>query len=203
MKHRHLVALAIAIACAGTAGAAVITYTFSGTASGTLGSTPFTNAAFTASAQADSTAAVVTSPGTYCNNTGPVTITIAGVGTTTTTGANLLFSNQSGPVWGFENGTCAAFNVDWLDVQDPNAATYNLDTAVGPSTGVPTYAGSILTAAGTLTLTTAPATFTAVLGGPTPPVATTPVPALGAPALAGLGILLCAAGAWWSRQRRA
>jgi hypothetical protein len=193
---------AAAVACvAGGALAAPITYTFSGTASGTLDGVPFTDAAFTATASGDTANIVQASPGTYCNDLGTVTITIGGVGTVTTTGPNLVFSNTGNEVWGFENGTCAASVTDWLDVNDPASAAYHLDVAIGPSTGTSDGGSTVATSGGDLDLASVPLTFTAV-GGAAPLPAAVATPALDARML-GVLILLVAIAAWRFGRRRA
>jgi hypothetical protein len=195
-------ALALALACCtATVAAAPITYTFSGTASGTLDGNPFTDASFTATASGESTAVIEDSPGTFCNNLGTVTITIGGVGTVTTTGADLVFSNTTNEVWGFENGTCASFSEDWLDVTDPTSATYHLATPVGPSTGTQDGGSTVATSGGDLTLTSVPTTFTATGGGVGPVTGAVDVPATTTPALAVLALLLAAAVAPALRRR--
>ena len=101
--------LAIALllcACAGTspAIAAPITYTFTSTASGTLGTTPFTGAAITVTASADSSTVTVFTAGDYCNSLASVTFAIAGVGSGSVTDALAIVSNNAAPGVALEAG---------------------------------------------------------------------------------------------------
>jgi len=199
------IASALVLLCLATPAAmgAPITYVFSGPASGTLGATPFTGAQTTVTATAD-TANVVNNSGDPCINlTGVVTIVIAGVGSATTTGPNLMFDNQTSPikVWGLENGTCSNGLNDWLDVIDPTAATYGLVTSVGPSTGTTTTPGGVATTAGTLQFTAPPLTFQATLGQAPPPVASAPIPTLSEWVVALLALMLATAGLLVARRR--
>jgi hypothetical protein len=144
---------------------APITYVFSGPATGTLGATSFTGAQTTVTGTAD-TANITLVGANPCIDLTSVSINIAGIGSMTPTGPNLAFSNPGTQIWGFENGTCAASQNDWLDVADAQAATYGLVTAIGPSTGSTSVRGSVATTLGSLMFTTAPTTFQATL----PPV---------------------------------
>src|SRR5450631_2268610 len=146
-----------------TAIGAPITYVFSGPASGTLGATAFTGAQTTVTATADTANVTVNAGSDPCINLTSVTINIAGVGSATTTGPNVMFDNTGTQIWGFENGTCAVGLADWLDVSNPQAATYGLVTAIGPTTGVASLRNSVATTAGTLTFTAPPLTFQATL----------------------------------------
>ncbi len=184
---------------------APITYVFSGQASGTLGATPFTGAQTTVTGTAD-TANITTNGSDPCINlTGVVTIVIAGVGSATTTGANLIFSNHTSSVWGFENGTCASGLQDWLDVDDPAAATYGLVTSIGPSTGALDVRGGVATTAGTLQFSSPPLTFQATLGSgpppPPPPASSTAIPTVSEWGLALLAFMLAGAGSLLLRKR--
>ena len=85
--------------------AATATFSFNGTATGTLGSTPFTNAAFTVSAPGDFTT-VSCSAGTCRLNVaaGAATYTIGGVGTGTFSGTAYFFDNQTSTFLGTPAG---------------------------------------------------------------------------------------------------
>lgn len=182
---------------------APITYVFSGPASGTLGATSFTGAQTTVTGTAD-TANITTSAGDPCINlTGAVTINIAGVGSATTTGPNLMFSNHTTNIWGFESGTCSIGLDDWLDVDDPAAGTYGLVTSIGPSTGAVDVRSGVATTAGTLQFTSPPLTFQATLGSgpPPPPASSTPIPTVSEWGLALLALMLAGAGPLVLRKR--
>ncbi len=172
---------------------APITYVFSGPASGTLGATVFTGAQTTVTGTADTLNITVNGGGDPCINLTSVTINIAGVGSATTTGPNLMFDNQVGQVWGFENGTCGAGLPDWLDVDTPAAATYGLVTSIGPTTGALDVRSSVATTAGTLMFTAPPLTFQATLGL-APPAASVAVPTVSEWGLALLALMLAGAG---------
>src|SRR5260221_4717722 len=183
---------------------APITYVFSGPASGTLGATVFTGAQTTVTATAD-TVNITNNGFDPCIPLTGATITIAGVGSATTTGPILMFDNQSGQVWGFENGTCAAGLNDWLDVDDPAAAAYALVTSIGPSTGVNDLRGPVATTAGSLQFTSSPLTFQATLGAAPPPVSAAGIPSVSEWGLALLALMLAGAGSWVfhsARRRR-
>ena len=173
---------------------APITYVFSGPASGTLGVTVFSGAQTTVTGTADTVNITVNGGGDPCINLTSVTINIAGVGSATTTGPNLLFDNQTNQIWGFENGTCAAGLADWLDVINPLAATYGLVTSIGPTTGALDVRSSVATTAGTLMFTAPPLTFQATLGIAPPPAASVAVPTVSEWGLALLALMLAGAG---------
>jgi hypothetical protein len=177
---------------------APVTYVFSGPATGTLGSTPFTNAQVTVTGTADTANIVQFDAVTPCVNLTGVTIAIAGIGTTTATGPNFLFDFQAGPGWGFENGTCTVVGQTWLGVNNGLAATYGLATSIGPTTGTQDFANSTPTAAGSLTFTSVPLTFQATLGQV---AQIAPVPTLSQLALLALGLMLTALAAYVLRGR--
>ena len=177
---------------------APITYVFSGPATGTLGTTPFTDAQVTVTGTANTSNINTSEPNFPCINLTSVTINITGIGTTTTTGPSFLFDDQLGSIWGFSNGTCASSDENWLDTRDPLAATYGLATAVGPSTGTQDFTSPVATAAGTLTFTTVPLTFTATL---TTPAVAAPIPTLGLWELLLLAFILAGLGLYVVRGR--
>ena len=85
------------------AGATPITYTFRGTASGTLDATSFTNALLTVTATGDTSAVFANcfgNPGIFCFNPSPATITIGGIGSMTVTGPTYIFDNNNSGVAG-------------------------------------------------------------------------------------------------------
>lgn len=183
---------------------APITYVFSGPATGTLGVTPFTGAQVTITATADTVN--VTTYGGFatipCINLTSLTINITGVGSTTTTGQNFLFDNQTVPDWGLNGGAGAACNnpgSDWVDVTNGQAATYGLVTAIGPTTGTPAaLENPIATTAGALLFTSAPPTFQAMFAAASPNVA---IPTLSKWALILLGLALTGMAVFSLRRR--
>jgi uncharacterized protein (TIGR03437 family) len=121
------------IAAVGSAAPLVITFT--GTASGTAGSSTFTNQQFTITVSSDSTAVVQGTPccsADYSTPSGsPTTITLGGVGSGTLTDDQAVFVHQSEQTLGLWH-----FNEpDWLDIGDPSFATYTLSASIGPISG--------------------------------------------------------------------
>jgi hypothetical protein len=92
--------VAIGVFCAGATAAlaAPITYSFSGTATGTLNGIAFTNAAVTVDAFGDTTAVLA---GTIsCNSLTSVTFSISGVGAGTVTDTLAIFDNNGNAALG-------------------------------------------------------------------------------------------------------
>src|SRR5580698_2706024 len=177
---RSLMSLALPLALAFTlAGTAVsggpITYTMTGTATGTLGSAAFTGAAITVTSIADTTGAFVAS-GTlpdlnWENIAFSSTITITGIGTETFTdqtfwvdpngSGDIIFGNidSSSPSFGGILGFTHLF---------VGLETYNLQSSFGPvsspfdfETGVFNAFQNIPTSGGLLNLVASDDTFTA------------------------------------------
>jgi hypothetical protein len=112
---------------------APITYTFSGTATGTLGSTPFTTAEVTIHTGGDtSTVGALSFGSTYCNDLTNAIVTVSGVGTAAITDQLLNFDNPLTQALGLTLGTCASPINDWLDIANPQFATYDLRGPIGP-----------------------------------------------------------------------
>ena len=191
------VVLLLLIAPAATG--APITYVFSGPASGTLGSTPFTGALVTVTGTADTVNVTTTFPNLPCIDLTSVTINIVGVGSVTATGPNKLFDNPFPVlVWGLTNGSCAIRGgADWLDVANPLAANWRLVTPIGPTTGVAVAGFQVATTAGTLTLTypAVPTTFQAFF------TAAAPVPAMSLWTLVLLALTLTSTALVFLRRR--
>lgn len=185
----------VVLLCLGSPSAmgAPITVVFSGPATGTLGATPFTGALVTATGIGDTADITSPLPNVLCINLNSVSINVAGVGSATATGPNVVFDNQAAPGWGLTNGTCAAPIGDWLDQANPLAATYGLSTSIGPTTGTAIRGGSVNTTAGVLTLTVAPATFQATVAAP--------IPSLSPWTLLLLGLVLAGVAALFLRGR--
>jgi hypothetical protein len=124
----------------GEAQAAPITYTFTVTASGSLGPNPFNNAALTVTDTANTDSVREVSPGLFQVLDLTATVSVAGLGTATFTFATITFLNQnvSGVVGTFGPGT------DILDViGNPALDTYDLTTSIGPLTGSPLFSSGI------------------------------------------------------------
>jgi len=109
--------------------AASITYTFTGTGSGHIGVSVFTNAAYTIQVTGDT--AQVTPLGDPTNQGSVVPsltalITVAGIGTATVTEPTQWFVSNTYVGTGFSRGS------DLLDVEHPLFATWDLKTPIGP-----------------------------------------------------------------------
>ena len=158
-------ALAAGVVCAQ---ASPITYTLSGSATGTINGVPFSNAAFTASGVGDTATVTPCGSPIYCNNMGPVTFTIAGVGSGTVTDSLFIFANNGVQAVGFQRSG----SNDWIDAFDARLATYQLATAIGPITATSFIVqGQVNTTMGVLVLNTSSPinVFKATFGGATPP----------------------------------
>jgi uncharacterized protein (TIGR03437 family) len=170
--------IAILFAMAASAMAVPITYTFTSIGSGTIGSTPFTNALVTVTATGDTSAIFQGenppfAPGTFINPV-QLSVTIAGVGTANLTGSGditgygplpngYVYDNQSAPNLGFGLVT------DNTTITDAAFSTYDLSSAIGPVSNVNISFSDEMTTLGALTLTTVtPGAFTATsYSGPT------------------------------------
>jgi hypothetical protein len=87
---------ALLIPCATAFGGPILTYTFTGTAAGTIGGTPFTSAALTVSGTAD--ASTVTCSAGICQldlAAGVASLMIGGIGSGTFSDASYFFDNQN------------------------------------------------------------------------------------------------------------
>lgn len=159
--------LSLLIACSSEARAGLITYTETGTASGSLGSTGFTNATVTVTTVADTaniTLIYVQGFATY-ENPGTTTVSISGLGTVSMAGDQFGSFSQNDSSFG---------NVGILDITKTQSILYNVYslpfydlsgettlTGVGGSYGG--GGATFETSGGTLTMTsvTGNATFAA------------------------------------------
>src|ERR1700757_3217944 len=96
MRSLRVLVLAGLLATIGalSAGATTITYIFTGTVSGTLGSTSFSGAMLTLTAVADTGSIVTGLPGTVHGGPVTATIDISGIGTMTVSNSDYVFDNQ-------------------------------------------------------------------------------------------------------------
>jgi len=174
-SHAHLsIACAIAVgAFAATAFAAPVAYTFSGVATGTLGSTPFFNASFTITVRTDTDNVIQTpmSPTGLCNTVPFATVSITGVGTAITTEPLFIFVTPDIRWLGLSRATCSPLAVAYLILENAAFSTYDLRGPIGPvandgsSSGT---LGSVSTTLGPLTLSGPPFSFQAALMSPMP-----------------------------------
>jgi YVTN family beta-propeller protein len=144
-----------------------ITYSFSGTASGTLNGATFTNAAITINAVGD--AGAVVPGGISCNSLYGVSFTISGVGAGMVSDPLAIFAN--GPAVGLERVPCAG-GPDWVDINTGALSGYGLTGAIGPVTGTPLVQGTVNTTIGSIVFSNSSAitTFQASMTGVLPVV---------------------------------
>jgi len=130
--------LALLIPGATAFGGPILTYTFTGTATGMIGSTPFTSAALTVSGTADASA--VTCSAGICGldlAAGVASFTIGGIGSGTFSDASYFFDNQNNGGAGFGEFRPPPYCCDTIDIEDSSVsstvfASYNLQSAIGP-----------------------------------------------------------------------
>jgi hypothetical protein len=189
-----LAACLAVLAGVGEAQADPITYTVSGTASGSLGANPFTNAAVTVTAAADASAIVNHGAGFFDVPSLAATVSVSGLGTATFTVPTRTFTNQ--PIGGAGIGTSTGINPpDILDtLGNPALTTYDLSTSIGPLTGTPGFNSGthFATTSGDLVLNSVSGntTFTAVAA-----------PEPSGLALAGVGLAGWIGYAWRRRRK--
>ncbi len=155
-----VLATALVASGAGHARASLMTYTETVTASGSLGSTTFTDATITFTQTAD-TANVVTNPISHSKKVVDTTATLVITGgdlasplTASFTSATTTFCNPSGS-GGLLGRQVGPFNIDILVLSNPAFATYDLTTPLGPISGPSGINGGLAvatTTAGDLTL---------------------------------------------------
>ena len=189
--------LAIALPAAATPA----TYTFSGTGTGDVNGTGFTNAAFTITLTGDTTA--ITGGPSIFQLTTAATIAIAGFPLATVTDSVGIFSNTGGPAVGFQRTA----GLDLMDVSGAPFAGYQLATSLGPISGLTPFAvnqfNNLNSNQGPITFTDASnVTFQAVVGAAPPPVVVAQIPTLGAFALVLLALTLGTLGFAALRRRR-
>ncbi len=172
--------------------AELITYTFSGTGSGSLGSQSFTDTLFTITSTADTSQVTNSSPGIFRVPDLTANVTVSGIGTGTFTITTINVSNQNVSRVGISDPNQ---NMAILFVDNPAVATYDLTTAIGPLTGPTAFnpGATFATTAGDFSLTVVPsATFQATVGQAIPEPATLTLIGIGA-----LGLL----GHAWRRKK--
>lgn len=129
-----LAAAVLAFLLSATAALAVpITYTFSGTGSGTWGLESFFDVFFSVTLPGDTGNVTVSSPGIWQNTNLTGTIDISGLGTGTFTPPLLVFVNNNLDAVGFSD---SAYAYDYLDLYKAGVGldTYQLTTSFGPVT---------------------------------------------------------------------
>jgi len=176
-----LAALAAAPAQAGPIG-----YTFTGTVSGNVNGTAFTNATLTLLAIGDTssvTSSMIT-PGAFRfnNPVGKVSVVLSGFGAGTSTNSLLVFDNQANSILGLQDPAVTG-SQDVFDLSASSFATYDLKSSLAPTPAdfpVSTL-GVFQTSLGAITITSSSSdTFTAAAVPAVPEASTT----------ASLGLLL-------------
>jgi hypothetical protein len=183
---RYLLPAVLLLLSAQQARADTITYTFQGSASGSIGNTSFSNAQFTITLTADSSKIsqfTMACPPSACTilDVQAATATFSAEGQTTSITSPIgVFDNQGVDVLGLARITgpgAAGIGMDLLDLTDPTFATYNLTIplpTMGPFNlgGMPEFScasGCVITSIGDLTMTTASnVTFTEPVSTPEP-----------------------------------
>jgi hypothetical protein len=133
--HSFLLLVFLGMPAARTAGATTITYLVQGTATGTLGANPFTNALVTITLVGDTTGV---HPGTttLLQNGGPGTVTVFGLGTANFTepGGVSAYTDLNGPGGA---SRCGVNSTGGSVLGTVNAAcgAYNLASSIGPLAG--------------------------------------------------------------------
>ena len=122
---------ALALMLPAAAYATPITFTYAGTATGSINDVPFTNAGFTISAGGNTDSRVVTSWGFYVPNDW-ATISIAGSGV-----YHFITSTQSDYYpWNYGVGFVRSTGLDLYDGNNsPTLANWDMLTSIGPATG--------------------------------------------------------------------
>ena len=154
--------------------AAPITYTFNGTASGRLGSTTFTNAAFAITAVGDTNDVTSIGTGVPCNNFLGAAFTLGGVGSGYITSPLSVAVNTGMQLLALTVGGCVDTSLIWISGYDAQISAYRLNTGIGPlSLGTPSPQSAVApdTSSGVLTITDISAmTFQATAGYTLTPV---------------------------------
>jgi hypothetical protein len=156
----------------GVALASPITYTLTGTGSGTVNGAPFTNSVWTITVKGDTLAITYHASITEYDLLGTtVTMAITGVGTATVTDSVSIFSSQVGSEGRLGISRNGAINGPMLILSDAAFITYALATPLGPITAFPSLYSrfqNLQTNLGPITLSSSGSvTFQAVLGSPT------------------------------------
>ena len=151
----------------------ITTYTESSMASGSLGSTSFSNALVTINLLGNTSTVLTVSPGIF-EDSGAATVTVQGIGTATFTDSLVVFDNdhvvQFCPCVGIFDSTLL---LDVLDTRNSAFGTYGLTTNIGPITGSSLFnpGKSFATTDGKFVLSsssTGNSTFTATTAAPEP-----------------------------------
>lgn len=116
----------------GNAEAVPITYTEQVTATGSLGSSIFTNALVTITFTGDTNNVYTPVFGALAKSAGTTVVAVAGLGTATFTDSMAVFDTPSNNGAGIADFTASS---DVLDIMNTAFATYDLRTSIGPLLG--------------------------------------------------------------------
>ncbi|MDR3415250.1 MAG: IPTL-CTERM sorting domain-containing protein [Nevskia sp.] len=182
----HLARLSAVVATfllcpAGEAGASPITYQVTGTASGSLGGTNFTNAAVTISGTGDTANTSNRGSGVLQNPLQATSVSISGFSTVYAVDHIYFFVNQGTPGAGFIDNESG----DVVDLGAGSFSSYNAATSIGPVSASSRSLAPFGTSGGTLNMTSASnLVFNASMNDPAS------VPAMPPWAVAVFGLLL-------------
>ncbi len=118
--------------------ASIATYTESVDATGSFGSSAFTNQIITLTFTADtSSIAPIGSPAShlFAATATSGTVNVAGLGSATFTGPFTVFDSGNSAVAGFNAGTVSSPTADLLDTENLAFGSYALATSIGPESG--------------------------------------------------------------------
>jgi hypothetical protein len=133
MKHIFIVSIVSAALC-WTAAASPVTYTLSGTGTGSLGADPFSDASFSITATAD-TSSITESLGVFFLSDSIATLFVSGVGTATFTVPTMMVDNTAGAA-----GISAPNqNMTILANYSPAFSSYDLSSSLAPVSGTPAF----------------------------------------------------------------
>jgi hypothetical protein len=169
LRWLRLIAIATGASCAiaTVAHAVPVTYAFSMTASGSLGSTNFADTEILVSAVGDSNDVTLLAPGVPCNGLWNTTFTVSGVNSGSITSPLSIATNQGMQLLGLTRGSCGAEDPLWISGYAAEFRSYNLAAGIGPMVlGSPSPSGVyVSTSSGVLALTRiASMTFHATFG---------------------------------------
>ena len=129
------IAVVVLSSLTGLFGSPIGTYTFTGTASGTIGDTIFSDATLTVTATGDISAVTLTSPYLLDLSGGVASFTISGIGSGTFTDPTYVFDNTDGVAGFGDRGAskcCDIIQTYDSAIGSTAFASYNLQSSIGP-----------------------------------------------------------------------
>jgi hypothetical protein len=131
---RVMAIVAMTCAIVPAAVAAPITYTMRGVATGSLGTTEFSDATFAVTAVADTATVNSLAPGVPCIDPGEATISIGGLGTESITTPISIAGNAAWQLVAIARGHCIESGPMWTNGRNPTLGNYDLATGLPPVT---------------------------------------------------------------------